>query len=155
MPIEIERKFLLKDDSWRAEIESSTVFKQGYFGGGGKASLRVRIEGSQANLNIKGATIGVVRQEYEYPIPLAEAEELLVTLCEQPFIEKVRHITKYDGYEWEIDEFLGDNQGLIVAEIELQSEQDNIPLPTWIGEEVSHEEKYYNVALCNHPYKNW
>jgi len=153
--MEIEKKFLLKNNSWRHQVSTSTVFKQGYFGGSGKASLRVRIEGDKANLNIKGATIGVVRQEYEYPIPFSEAEELLMSLCEQPLIEKVRHIVHSATHKWEIDEFKGDNSGLIVAEVELQSEDEIIELPDWVGKEVSAEEKYYNVALQTNPYKNW
>jgi len=155
MPLEIEKKYLLKNDQWRTEVISSTVFKQGYFGGGGKASLRVRIEGDKANLNIKGATIGIVRQEYEYSIPLSEAQELLDNLCEQPLIEKTRHIVKTNTHKWEIDEFTGDNAGLIVAEVELQSEQEVIQLPDWVGQEVSADEKYYNVALRTNPFKNW
>jgi len=155
MPIEIERKFLLKNETWRAEVLSSTVFKQGYFAGNGKASIRVRVEGEQANINIKGATIGVKRAEYEYPIPLDEAIELLETLCEHPLIEKVRHIVKHAEHKWEIDEFDGENDGLIVAEVELQSEQESIQLPAWAGEEVSAQEKYYNVSLRSNPYKNW
>lgn len=155
MAIEIERKFLLKNDNWKKQVLSSTVFKQGYLSGSKKASVRVRIEGEQANINIKSMTLSITRQEYEYAIPLNDAQTMLDSLCDKPLVEKVRHIAKYKGHTWEIDEFSGDNQGLIVAEIELKDENEAFEIPEWIGEEVSEQQKYYNVNLIKHPYKNW
>ena len=155
MATEIERKFLLKDDSWRKTADVGVPFHQGYLIGAQRASVRVRIEGEQANINIKSATLGVSRQEYEYPIPLDEARELLDTLCEKPQIEKVRHLLHYGNHTWEIDVFGGDNAGLVVAEIELASEDEPFERPPWLGEEVSHDTRYYNVCLVKHPYCEW
>ncbi len=160
MAVEIERKFLLKDDSWRAEVVRSVVFRQGYLtslnaGSPGKASVRVRIEGDQANINIKSVTLGAARMEYEYPVPLEEASEMLDTLCAGPLIEKTRHYIERDGLVWEIDEFSGDNQGLIVAEVELDHSSQVISLPKWIGTEVTEDKKYYNACLVNNPFNVW
>ncbi len=155
MGIEIERKFLLKDDRWRNAADSGTAYQQAYLVGSKTASVRVRIEGDKAFLNIKGATLGVTRQEYEYPIPIADAHSLLRDLCEQPIIEKTRFHLNYTGHEWEIDEFKGENAGLIVAEIELMEEDEEFARPDWLGEEVSGDPRYYNVCLVKNPYKNW
>lgn len=155
MPIEIERKFLVKDESWRSEADAGVRFRQGYLIGAKQASVRVRIEGSEANLNIKGATLGVMRQEYEYAIPLDEAQELLDTLCEKPLIEKRRYTVRHGAHLWEIDCFEGDNAGLVVAEIELHDEHESFQPPAWLGEEVSADPRYYNVMLVKHPYKEW
>ena len=155
MATEIERKFLLKDDSWRDSADNGVPFRQGYLLGSEHASVRVRIEGERANINIKSATLGVYRQEYEYPIPLDDARELLDTLCEKPQIEKVRHHLHLGDHTWEIDVFAGDNAGLVVAEIELGSEDEPFERPPWLGEEVSHDTRYYNVCLVKHPYCDW
>ena len=155
MATEIERKFLLKNDLWRDSVVKYIFFKQGYLVGSEKASVRVRIEGEQANMNVKSATLGVTRKEYEYSIPLEDAQELLNNLCQQPLIEKIRHYVYVGDHEWEIDEFKGDNQGLIVAEIELKDEMEEFNKPEWLGQEVSHEKKYYNSLLAKQPYKNW
>lgn len=155
MAIEIERKFLLRDESWRDAADGGTRFRQGYLIGAERASVRVRIEGEQANLNIKSATLGIHRQEFEYPIPLDEAEELLNTLCEQPQISKTRYLVPYGDHTWEIDVFDGDNAGLIVAEVELAAEDEVFARPPWIGDEVSGDTRYYNVCLVKHPYKDW
>lgn len=155
MGTEIERKFLVSSDDWRQTADSGTAFRQGYLIGAKKASVRVRIEGEQANLNIKSATLGVRRMEYEYPIPLAEAQEMLDTLCEQPQIEKVRYRVSCEGHTWEIDVFAGENEGLVVAEIELQAEDEVFSRPAWLGEEVSGDTRYYNVCLVTHPYREW
>lgn len=155
MGTEIERKFLVMDDRWREQAKGSTAFRQGYLVGAKHASVRVRIEGEEANLNIKSATLGVQRQEYEYPIPLEDAREMLDTLCEKPLIEKTRYLVPFQGYTWEVDVFDGDNAGLVVAEVELSSEDEQPPLPEWAGEEVSHDPRYYNVCLVQHPYKDW
>jgi adenylate cyclase len=155
MATEIERKFLLKDDSWRKGGDTGTRFRQGYLIGAERASVRVRIEGERANINIKSATLGIERQEFEYPIPLADAEELLDTLCEQPQIEKSRYHVPYGDHLWEIDVFAGDNAGLVVAEVELSAEDEAFEMPPWAGEEVSHDTRYYNVCLVKHPYSEW
>lgn len=155
MATEIERKFLVTSDAWLKVADKGTFFRQGYLVGAEKASVRVRIEGSKANLNIKSATLGVRRQEFEYDIPLTEAEEMLDTLCEQPQIEKVRYHVPVGAHTWEVDVFAGDNEGLIVAEIELTDENEPFERPAWIGKEVSDDTRYYNVCLTRHPYKDW
>ncbi len=155
MATEIERKFLVNDDRWRQQADTGTVFRQGYLLGSEHSSVRVRIEGNRANLNIKSATLGVRRQEYEYEIPLADAREMLDTLCVQPLIEKTRYRLAEGDHLWEIDVFGGDNAGLVVAEIELADEQEQFIRPDWLGEEVSHDPRYYNVSLVHHPYKDW
>lgn len=155
MATEIERKFLLVSDAWRALISRSETFRQGYLSSSKYASVRVRIADDTATLNIKGMTLGVQRPEYEYAIPLADATELLDQLCTRPLIEKTRHFVEFGGKLWEIDEFHGDNAGLIVAEVELDAPDDVIPMPTWAGREVSHLERYYNVRLTQYPYSQW
>lgn len=155
MATEIERKFLVRSDSWREAADEGTRFRQGYLIGAEKASVRIRIEGSVANINIKSATLGVRRQEYEYSIPLTEAEEMLDTLCEQPQIEKVRYHVPVGNHTWEVDVFSGDNEGLVVAEVELADEDEVFERPDWLGDEVSDDTRYYNVCLVKHPYKDW
>ncbi|MCW8929753.1 MAG: CYTH domain-containing protein [Gammaproteobacteria bacterium] len=155
MGIEIEKKFLLANDNWRDQVHTSVHFRQGYLIGSDKSSVRVRIEGDKSNLNIKGATLGVRRQEFEYPIPMEDANELLSTLCAEPLIEKTRHYVKVGEHTWEIDEFSGDNQGLIVAEVELSHENEIFEEQEWLGEEVSEDTRYYNSMLIKNPYKNW
>jgi adenylate cyclase len=155
MGIEIERKFLVTNDSWREAAGPGIPIKQGYLVGGKDASVRVRLQGDTANLNIKSATLGVKRQEFEYPIPLADAEVLLNTLCQRPIIEKMRYLVTYANKQWEIDVFEGDNAGLIVAELELQDESEQYESPSWLGEEVSHDPRYYNTCLSQHPFKDW
>ena len=155
MATEIERKFLLKNDSWRKEANESSMIRQGYLAGTEKSSIRVRVSGEKANINIKSATLDVTRQEYEYAIPLSEANEILDTLCECSLIEKTRYHVQHGNHVWEVDEFYGDNQGLVVAEIELNSADENFERPDWVGEEVSDDTRYYNVCLVKHPYKDW
>lgn len=159
MAIEIERKFLLIDDSWRQQADAGNTMRQGYFAGPEaskqRASIRVRIDNTQAFLNIKSYELGISRQEYEYPIDRGDAEKMLLTLCEQPLIEKTRYKVAVGDHVWEIDVFAGDNAGLIVAEIELQDEQEEFARPTWLGNEVSDDLRYYNVCLLTHPYKDW
>lgn len=155
MGIEIEKKFLLANDNWRTQVEKSIQFRQGYLVGSEKASVRVRIEGDKSNLNIKGATLGVRRQEFEYPIPMGDAQELLSTLCDKPLIEKTRHYIYSGDHVWEIDEFSGDNDGLIVAEVELNDEHEVFEHHDWLGPQVSHDKRYYNSMLIKNPYKNW
>jgi adenylate cyclase len=155
MAIEIERKYTLSNDNWRSQVSHSKTYRQGYMAGSNKSSVRIRTEDDEANINIKSATLGIHRHEYEYAIPLTDAHEMLDKLCEKPLIEKTRHFVIHDGKTWEIDEFKGDNLGLIVAEIELDSEDENINLPDWVAEEVSEDVRYYNVSLVKHPFKDW
>lgn len=155
MAVEIERKFLLTDDSWRQEASAPVRYCQGYLTSSEQSSVRVRIQGDKAFLNIKSATLGVSRQEYEYAIPLDDAEKILDDLCNKPLIEKNRYFIKRGSHTWEIDEFLGDNEGLVVAELELQSENELFDKPVWVAEEVSDDARYYNVCLVTHPYKDW
>ncbi|WP_029934798.1 CYTH domain-containing protein [Thiomicrospira pelophila] len=159
MAREIERKFLLANETWRQSVKKQTRFLQGYLNqieeSSSKSSVRVRIEGEVANLNIKSLEIGLSRDEYEYSIPLADAEKMLKKLSVGPVIEKVRYLVEHAGMTWEIDEFFGDNAGLVVAEVELESETQSLSLPPWAGAEVTHDVKYYNISLSKHPYKEW
>ena len=155
MPVEIERKFLVKNDSWWSAVSHSTQIRQGYLAPIAKASVRVRLEGDKATINIKSATLGIHRMEYEYPIPKEEAIEMLDNLCDGPQINKNRHRVKVGKHTWEIDEFFGDNGGLIVAEIELDSVDEAFEIPDWLGIEVTEDQRYYNVNLVKHPYKDW
>ncbi len=155
MATEIERKFLLKNDTWRDQVEQTVYFCQGYLLGSAQASVRVRIEGDRARLNIKSATLGIRRHEYEYDIPMDEAKEMLDTLCTRPLIEKKRHFIHMGTQHWEIDEFMGENLGLIVAEIELADENESFTRPPWLGREVSDDIRYYNTELVKHPYRCW
>ncbi len=155
MATEIERKFLLVDDSWRQQAQPGTRYTQGYLGAIDRASVRVRIAGDKAALNIKSATLGIQRSEYEYPIPPADAREMLEQLCTGPLIDKTRYLVVHAGHTWEIDEFHGDNAGLIVAELELGSADEAFARPAWLGAEVSEDPRYYNVNLVRHPYSRW
>lgn len=155
MAIEIERKFRVNDDSWRSQIRDSTLLRQGYLANTERCSVRVRLAGGHGWLSVKAMTPGVSRAEYETPIAAADAAAMLDTLCSGPLIEKWRHIVPGDGGDWEIDEFLGDNAGLVVAEIELQSEQAPFARPPWLGPEVTQELRYYNFRLSEQPYSRW
>lgn len=155
MAVEIEHKFLLATPQWREQVSRSVLYKQGYLSAQPTSSIRVRISDNQAWLNIKSATIGTQRHEYEYDIPLSDAQEILDTLCAKPLIEKTRHFVTVGGHVWEIDEFFGDNAGLIVAEIELNAQGDVFTRPDWLGEEVTQDLRYYNNNLARNPYKNW
>lgn len=154
MAKEIERKFLVKGDSWRRLGEGS-VYSQGYISTQKAATVRVRIVGTQGYLTIKGPSVNYSRSEFEYSIPVEDAQEILNTLCDRPFIEKTRYRVKSGNLTWEIDEFEGVNKGLIVAEVELSDENQQIELPSWIGEEVSHDSKYFNSNLVKHPFSQW
>lgn len=155
MALEVEHKFLLANDDWRPLVERSVHYKQGYLSSSPTSSVRVRISDSHAWLNIKSATIGTHRQEFEYEIPLADADSILETLCHKPLVEKMRHFVHYEHHLWEIDEFTGDNAGLIVAEIELSQIGESFAKPAWIGEEVTEDLRYYNNNLTRYPYKDW
>lgn len=161
MGIEIERKFLLADGSWRGHVEKSVRMAQGYLSdaaavdsGAQKSSVRVRIAGDAAFLNIKSRQIGPARQEFEYPIPLEDAQALLA-LCVGGLIDKTRHHVHHAGFLWEIDEFAGENIGLIVAEIELPAADAVFDKPGWLGREVTDEPRHYNLALATRPYSHW
>ncbi|MGA7936383.1 MAG: CYTH domain-containing protein [Kovacikia sp.] len=153
MAIEIERKFLVKGNQWRL-LAAGTCYRQGYIASGEK-TVRVRVVGSQGYLTIKGPTTGIARAEYEYGIPVADALEMLQTLCPPPLIQKTRYTVEWAGLKWEIDEFEGENQGLIIAEVELTDANQAIDLPDWIGEEVSHDSRYFNANLAKHPFSQW
>src|SRR5580704_1133459 len=155
MATEIERKFRLANDDWRAHIRSSTLLRQGYLANTARASVRVRLAGDEGWLSVKAMTPGRARAEYEVSIPTSDAHEMLDRLCEGPLIEKWRHIVIYDGHEWEIDEFLGENAGLVIAELELDSEHEQFASPPWLGDEVTHDERYYNFRLSQQPWQRW
>jgi len=155
MAIEIEHKFLLANDNWREHISRSVRYRQGYLSSQPTSSIRVRTGNDRAWLNIKTATIGTHRHEYEYEIPTADANEILDSLCKKPLIEKVRYFVTDNGNLWEIDEFEGENQGLIVAEIELDETGQTFSKPPWIGLEVTGDLRYYNNNLAIHPYSEW
>lgn len=152
MAVEIERKFLVVGDAWRTA--PAVFYSQGYLSSDKARTVRVRIAAEQAFLTIKGLTQGMSRAEFEYEIPLADARELL-QLCEQPLIEKYRRQIPYAGFVWEVDEFLGENLGLVVAEIELPAEDAPFAKPGWVGEEVSTDARYFNSALAREPYSRW
>jgi len=154
MPREIERKFLVKNDEWRRLAHRSQRMSQGYLASGGRVSLRVRIAGDEARLNMKTGGLVASRQEYEYPIPIADARELLA-LAIGPLIDKTRHFVEHGGMTWEVDEFHGDNTGLVVAELELTREDEQFPRPPWAGVEVTQLARYYNSCLVKHPYRAW
>jgi len=154
MAIEIERKFLVKDDRWRS-LATGVVYRQGYITASRDRTVRVRVAGDRGFLTIKGKSVGLSRAEFEYAIPLEDAMTLLDTLCEPPLIEKVRYRLEYSGLIWEIDEFGGENAGLILAEVELSDANQAIAIPDWIGEEVSHDPRYFNANLTKHPYCQW
>jgi adenylate cyclase len=154
MPLEIERKFLVANSNWKRNVNKEIVIKQGYLSSNPDRTVRVRIAGEKGIITIKGKTVNTTRTEYEYEIPLADALNLM-NLCEKPLIEKTRYNVLENGNLWEVDVFEGDNKGLTVAEIELESEDQKVVLPNWAGQEVSHENKYYNACLIKHPFKNW
>jgi adenylate cyclase len=154
MALEIERKFLLKNQAWKS-LASGTYYKQGYIATSSSQTVRVRIAGEKAFLTIKGEAVDNVRKEFEYNIPLTDAHEMLDELCQKPLIEKYRYKISFENLLWEVDEFLGENQGLIVAEVELQAADQVIIFPDWIGEEVTEDERYYNANLVKYPYSKW
>ncbi|HER34212.1 MAG: CYTH domain-containing protein [Halothiobacillaceae bacterium] len=155
MATEIERKFLLATEAWRDEVERAERMVQGYLNDQGPVSVRARIAGSRAWLNIKSRTLGVSRDEFEYEIPLADAERMLDCLTTGPVIDKTRHLVRHGDHLWEIDEFHGENDGLIVAEVELDHVDETVERPAWLGEEVSDQARYYNVSLVKKPYSQW
>lgn len=151
---EIERKFLVTGDGWRQGAQGELMC-QGYIPTQDARTVRVRRVGDRAYLTLKGPAVGLVRPEFEYPIPVADAQTILTTLCQPPLIEKMRYRLPLGNVVWEIDEFLGENQGLIVAEVELTSPDQVVDLPDWIGAEVSYDLRYHNSNLARHPFRSW
>lgn len=154
MAQEIERKFLVINDSWRPGA-SGILLRQGYLSTDPVRTVRVRLAGDLGFLTIKGLTRGITRAEFEYPIPPAEAAVLLDTLCLRPLIEKTRYRVEHGGHLWEIDEFAGDNAGLLLAEVELANAEEQILLPPWVGAEVSDDPRYFNANLILQPFLGW
>ena len=154
MGVEIERKFLVRNQDWKA-LGQGVLLRQGYLSSAPERIVRVRIEGNTAMLTIKGRTSGMTRSEWEYPVPMQDAQVFLDKLCERPIIEKYRYRIPFEGLVWEVDEFLGENAGLVVAEVELESEQQAFARPEWIGDEVTHDARYFNANLLRHPYTKW
>ena len=152
MGIEIERKFLVVGDGWRQGEGIS--YAQGYLNRDAERTVRVRIAGDRAFLTVKGVSRGATRAEFEYEIPVTDASQLL-ELSDGPVVRKVRRLVEYEGSTWEVDEFLGDNAGLVVAELELDSEDATFAKPAWLGREVTDDPRYYNSNLAAHPYSRW
>ena len=148
MATEIERKYLVRDDSWRDHVHDQMHYQQGYLGNTEQCSVRVRLGGDRAFVNIKGATVGASRLEYEYPVPVEDARTMLREMCRRPIIEKTRYLVRHGDQEWEVDVFEGDNAGLVVAEIELDDESQPVDLPPWAGDEVTEDVRYYNASLA-------
>jgi len=136
-------------------VISESRMKQGYLSSHGNASIRVRVGGGRARLNITSATLGIRRSEFEYEIPLEDGEEILAVIAQQPFIDKTRYKVKCGGHVWDLDVFEGENRGLVVGEVELGSAEESFEMPAWAGEEVSHDPRYYNVSLVKIPYTRW
>jgi adenylate cyclase len=156
MAREIEKKFLVKDDRYKTEAAKQTRITQGYLSSVPERTVRVRIKGKSGYITIKGIgnDSGASRYEWEKEIPVSEVEELL-KICEPGVIDKTRYEVKAGHHTFEVDEFYGDNEGLVVAEVELQNEQDHVEKPAWLGEEVTGQTKYYNSMLMKHPYNRW
>ncbi len=154
MGLEIEKKFLVKDNSWKALAEG-VLYQQGYLSTEKERTVRVRVIGEQGYLTIKGKSIGATRLEFEYEIPVIDAQEMLTKLCGNSVLEKYRYKIPFDGMIWEVDEFLGKNKGLIVAEVEMENEEQIFKLPSWIGEEVTHKTEYFNSRLTQKPFSEW
>lgn len=154
MAKEIERKYLVDVNAWVPQ-GAGIHFKQGYLNSQKERVVRVRIEGTRAKLTIKGLTTGITRSEFEYAIPVEDAAILLDQLCEKPLIDKHRHKEQHGGHTWEIDVFHAENEGLVVAEVELASEDEKLELPPWAGAEVSRDPRYFNSNLLANPYSTW
>ncbi len=154
MAKEIERKFLINQDVLGA-LDNGTSIKQGYISTKDKTVVRVRVSGNQAYLTLKGEATGVTRSEFEYEIPVTDAEQIIEELCNGPVVEKTRYLVTHCDHTWEVDIFHGENDGLVIAEIELGSEEEAFEIPDWVTREVSGEAKYYNSSLLANPFKNW
>lgn len=154
MGVEIERKFLVRGEEWKS-LGEGVLLRQGYLSSQPERIVRVRIEGDRAVMTIKGRSVGASRGEWEYPLPMQDAQVFLDQLCERPIIEKHRYRIVHEGMTWEVDEFMGENAGLVVAEIELESEEQGFEKPEWVGEEVTQDARYFNSNLLRHPYSRW
>lgn len=154
MGLEIERKFLVTDDAWRA-LATGVPFRQGYLSSAPERAVRVRIAGDKGTLTVKGVSDGVTRAEFEYAIPVEDAAAILDGLCEKPLIEKTRYRIPFGAHTWEVDEFHGENAGLIVAEVELARADERPALPAWVGREVSSDARYFNSNLVKRPFTTW
>lgn len=155
MAVEIERKFLVRNDSWREQVKRSETMLQGYLASTGHSSVRVRLEGDAARLNIKSAGLDIERLEFEYEIPAVDAREIIDRLCEGRTVRKTRHFVELENHTFEIDEFLGENQGLVIAEVELGSRDEEFERPSWLGDEVSADPRYLNSNLATEPFCRW
>ena len=151
---EIERKFLVRGDGWRERAEG-TQYRQGFLSTDPERTVRVRVAGPRGSITVKGKNVGARRAEFEYEIPVSDALRMLDTLCKRPLIEKVRYTLAAGPHTWEIDVFEGDNTGLVVAEIELGSEDEAFDKPTWVGDEVTDDPRYFNSNLVANPYRTW
>jgi len=154
MAKEIERKFLVKGEAWKA-LAPGTTYRQGYLSSVKERTVRVRTIDDKGYLTVKGITTGATRSEFEYEIPAADADAMLTDLCEKPLIEKNRYKVRTGEHTWEIDEFFGENRGLVVAEVELASEEQAFEKPVWVGEEVTGDPRYFNSNLIKHPFAKW
>ncbi len=154
MTFEIERKFLVKNDGWKSPGRG-VVCRQGYLSRTRDCVVRVRTAGDRAYLAVKGALTEITRKEFEYEIPVADAKVLLADFCEKPLIEKIRRLIRYKGFTWEVDAFSGENEGLVIAELELEREDEPFEKPDWIGSEVTGDPRYYNANLVKNPYRRW
>jgi adenylate cyclase len=154
MAKEIERKFLLRSEAWRADAGAGTPYQQGYLSTDKARTVRVRLAGSRGFLTVKGPTAGATRDEFEYEIPEADARAMIERLCER-LVVKTRHLVAHRGHTWEIDVFHGANEGLVVAEIELASEDEEFARPEWAGAEVTHDPRYFNANLAREPFSSW
>ena len=154
MAKEIERKFLINQDEL-GSLDNGTSIKQGYISTKDNTVVRVRVSGNQAYLTLKGENTGVTRSEFEYEIPATDAEQIITELCSGPVVEKTRYLVTHCDHTWEVDIFHGENDGLVVAEIELESEGESFEIPDWVTSEVSGETRYYNSSLLDNPFKNW
>ena len=155
MAIEIERKFLVKDDAWRGLGQGSSHYRQGYLSTEPDRTVRIRMAAGKGYLTVKGKTVNATRAEYEYVIPAQDADAMLDELCARPLIEKTRYRIEYQGMVWEVDEFEGENAGLVIAEVELAAEDQRVALPAWVGEEVTTDPRYYNANLIAKPFSRW
>jgi len=154
MPLEIERKFLVKGDAWR-DGDPGVLYRQGYLSAHKERVVRIRVMGENGRLTVKGVNVGMTRLEYEYDIPVADARHMLEELCETPRIRKTRYFRTHAGLEWVIDEFHDENAGLIVAEIELEHQEQQVDLPAWVAAEITHDPRYFNSNLIANPYCRW
>jgi adenylate cyclase len=153
--IEIERKFLVRSPGWRQQVATSHRIIQGYLANTSSSSVRVRLADGEGTLSVKAMTPGLSREEFEYQVPADEARQMLAALCEGPRVEKQRHIVVFEGHRFEVDEFAGDNHGLVIAELELEDESQPVPRPAWMGEEVTCHPRYYSFRLSRQPFRDW